>query len=147
MSRLIFTWRAVSSGSSAPLPPPPTARSAPVTMDPHMAASGGPAMARASAQASWTSSVTLLPRARRTHRHAWTPDMTSASDATSPGSPLPQWWKGVVPLHDGVGSNPIAKKNTRRPCRQLKMGQVTRVTNDHIMIVYDERHQTATTVE
>ncbi|KAB2620871.1 hypothetical protein D8674_039451 [Pyrus ussuriensis x Pyrus communis] len=127
---LAFTWRAASNGSSAPPPPPPTARSAPMTVDPHMAASGGPAVARASAQASWTSSMMLLPGARRTHRHAWTPDMTSASDATRPGSLLPQWWKGLCPCMTAAW-----------------MGQVTRVTNDHIMIVYDERHRAAPTVE
>ncbi|KAB2600602.1 hypothetical protein D8674_041049 [Pyrus ussuriensis x Pyrus communis] len=37
--------------------------------------------------------------------------------------------------------DPVAKKNTRGPCRQLKMAKVTQVTNSRITIEYDERHQ------
>ncbi|CAL2265019.1 unnamed protein product [Prunus armeniaca] len=38
-----------------------------------------------------------------------------------------------------------AKKNTWGPCRQLKTAKVTRVTNSHINIGYDERHRAAPT--
>ncbi|CAL8152670.1 unnamed protein product [Prunus armeniaca] len=44
------------------------------------------------------------------------------------------------------GSQP-AKKNTRGPCRQLKMAKVTQVTNSRINIEYDERHRAAPTAE
>ncbi|BBN70256.1 hypothetical protein Prudu_1452S000100 [Prunus dulcis] len=41
----------------------------------------------------------------------------------------------------------MPKKNTRGPCRQLKMAKVTRVTNSRINIGYDERHRAAPTAE
>nr|XP_028960021.1 uncharacterized protein LOC114825463 [Malus domestica] len=43
--------------------------------------------------------------------------------------------------------DPIAKKKTRGPCRQLKTVKVNRVTNGRIPIGYDERHRAAPTVE
>ncbi|KAB2606185.1 hypothetical protein D8674_005902 [Pyrus ussuriensis x Pyrus communis] len=43
--------------------------------------------------------------------------------------------------------DPVAKKNTREPCRQLKMAKVTRVTNDRISVGYDERHWAAPMTE
>ncbi|KAI5332729.1 hypothetical protein L3X38_022858 [Prunus dulcis] len=42
---------------------------------------------------------------------------------------------------------PVAKKNTRGPCLQLKTAKVTRVTNSRINIRYDERHRAAPTTE
>ncbi|XP_050140596.1 uncharacterized protein LOC126616569 [Malus sylvestris] len=47
---------------------------------------------------------------------------------------------------DASGTRP-AKKNPRGPCRQLKTGKVTRVTNGRIPIGYDERHRAAPTAE
>ncbi|TQE05748.1 hypothetical protein C1H46_008654 [Malus baccata] len=47
---------------------------------------------------------------------------------------------------DACGTWP-AKKNTRGPCRQLKTGKVTQVTNRCILIGYDEQHRAAPTAE
>ncbi|BBH01519.1 hypothetical protein Prudu_011806 [Prunus dulcis] len=99
---------------------PASAATAPALMD-HLAV--GPAGSQA--PASSTSSVAQPVSARRRHRPASTTDTTST---------------------DASGSQP-AKKNTRGPCRQLKMAKVTRVTNSHINIGYDERHRAAPTAE
>ncbi|KAB2612153.1 hypothetical protein D8674_036833 [Pyrus ussuriensis x Pyrus communis] len=40
-----------------------------------------------------------------------------------------------------------SKKNSQGPCQQLKMAKVTRVTNDHIIIGYDQRHRAAPTAK
>ncbi|TQE10226.1 hypothetical protein C1H46_004198 [Malus baccata] len=56
------------------------------------------------------------------------PDMTSASTTNA------------------SGSQPT-KKNTQGPCRQLKAAKVTRVTNERIMIEYDDQHRAAPTTE
>ncbi|CAL9001676.1 unnamed protein product [Prunus brigantina] len=66
--------------------------------------------------------------ARRRHRPATTTETTS-TDCT------------------GASGAPPAKRNTRGPCRQLKMTKVTRVTNSRISIAYDERHRAAPTAE
>ncbi|CAL9004845.1 unnamed protein product, partial [Prunus brigantina] len=39
------------------------------------------------------------------------------------------------------------QRNTRGPCRQLKTAKVTRVTNSHTNIGYDERHRAVPTAE
>ncbi|TQE13473.1 hypothetical protein C1H46_001040 [Malus baccata] len=124
MSHLISTWKAASSGSPAPPPPPPTGRSTPSIVGPPVVVLGGTDVAQA--LESSTSSVVLPPSACRTHQRVRTPNMASTSAS-----------KAIRP----------AKKNTRGPCRQLKIGQVTQVTNDHITIGYDKRHRATPTAE
>ncbi|CAN6547820.1 unnamed protein product [Malus baccata var. baccata] len=62
-------------------PPPPTARSAPTTVNPPVVASGWPDMAQA---ATLTSSMALPLSAHRIYQRAWTPDTASASDSNCP---------------------------------------------------------------
>ncbi|BBN69269.1 hypothetical protein Prudu_862S000600 [Prunus dulcis] len=75
-----------------------------------------------------------------------------ASLASSVAQPVSARWRHLpssttdTTLIDVSGSQ-LAKKNTRGPCRQLKMAKVTRVTNSRINIGYDERHQAAPTAE
>ncbi|TQE09739.1 hypothetical protein C1H46_004696 [Malus baccata] len=62
--------------------------------------------------------------------------------------PLVGWSRGLL----GVGvisliSGATSKKNTRRPCRQLKTAKITRVTNGRITIGYDEWHRAAPTTK
>lgn len=73
MSRLISSRWAASSGSPALLPPPPTMRSAPTTVEPPVVAPRAPDVTQA--PVSSTSSVALLPSARHTHRRTRTPDI------------------------------------------------------------------------
>ncbi|CAL8175349.1 unnamed protein product [Prunus armeniaca] len=80
------------------------------------------------APASSASSVAQPVSARCGHRPPSTTDTTSI-DGT------------------GASASQPAKKNTRGPCRQLKMEKVTRVTNSRINIGYDERHWAAAMVK
>ncbi|BBN68696.1 hypothetical protein Prudu_534S000100 [Prunus dulcis] len=97
---------------------PTSAATAPALMD-HSAV--GPA--RSQAPASSTSSVAQLVSARRRHWPSSTTDTTSI---------------------DASGSQP---EEHRGPCRQLKTTKVTRVTNSHINIGYDEQHRAAPMAE
>ncbi|KAM2148811.1 hypothetical protein ACFX1Q_005375 [Malus domestica] len=80
--------------------------------------------------ASSTFSMALPVNARHAQRRPHTPEQMSPSGSTT----------------DASGSQP-AKINTRGPCRQLKTTKVTQVTNDRIIIRYDERHRVAPTAE
>ncbi|TQD73166.1 hypothetical protein C1H46_041295 [Malus baccata] len=78
------------------------------------------------------SSVALLVSTRCGHRRPRTPDMPSTSTT------------------DASGSQKVfgkSKKNTRGPCRQLKMARITQVTNGHITMRYNEQHRGAPTAE
>ncbi|KAI5337666.1 hypothetical protein L3X38_016937 [Prunus dulcis] len=118
---LIRSRRAVTTTqSSEPLAQPTSVATAPALMD-HLAV--GPT--RSQAPASSASSVAQPVSVRWRHRPASTTNTTST---------------------DALGSQPV-KKNTRRPCRQLKTAKVTRVTNSRINIGYDERHRAAPMAE
>ncbi|KAB2614440.1 hypothetical protein D8674_042368 [Pyrus ussuriensis x Pyrus communis] len=72
------------------------------------------------ASAFLTSLVALPVSTRRAHQGPHTPEQMSPSGST---------------------------KNIRGPCRQLKTAKVTRMTNDRIVIGYDERHWATPMVE
>ncbi|BBH05719.1 hypothetical protein Prudu_017192 [Prunus dulcis] len=74
-------------------------------------------------------------------RHPWSSQLVLGG-GTGPPTPSTRH----QPMVRCLGSQP-AKKNTRGPCRQLKTAKVTRVTNSHISIGYDERHRAAPTAE
>ncbi|KAI5352881.1 hypothetical protein L3X38_005773 [Prunus dulcis] len=124
MSDLIRRGRSMTTApSSDPPAQSASAATAPALLD-HVVVGPGASQAPASS----ASSVAQPASARRRHRPTDTID-TTLTDGTG-----------------ASGSQP-AKKNTRVPCRQLKTAKVTRVTNSHISIGYDERHRAAPTAE
>ncbi|TQD80016.1 hypothetical protein C1H46_034429 [Malus baccata] len=128
MSQLIRSRKAVTTAPCSIPPPPTSATTAPVEMEPRpvnlINAADAVAPQVSQVSASSASSVAIPIRASRGHRHPRMPDTTSASitDAS-------------------------AKKNTQGPCCQLKTTKVTRVTNGCITIGYDDRHWAAPTAE
>ncbi|BBN70507.1 hypothetical protein Prudu_1492S000400 [Prunus dulcis] len=124
MSDLIRRGRSMTTAPSSD----PPARSASAATAPslteHMLVGPGASQV----PTSFASSVAQPASARRRHRPADTTETTS-TDGT------------------GASGSQLAKKNTRRPCRQLKTAKVTPVTNSRISIGYDERHQAAPTAE
>ncbi|BBG99405.1 hypothetical protein Prudu_009087 [Prunus dulcis] len=105
--------------SSEPLAQPASAATAPALMDHVPVGPGG-------------------PRCLRHQFHQWC-NLLALGGGTGPPAP-PTSHRSTVLV-------PRVKKNTRRPCRQLKTAKVTQVTNSRISIGYDERHRAAPTPE
>ncbi|KAB2608895.1 hypothetical protein D8674_012063 [Pyrus ussuriensis x Pyrus communis] len=80
--------------------------------------------------------IGMLMKAMRSNGFMW---MGFSSRISSIGSMM-CCGQGRIEVED-------AKKNTRGPCRQLKMAKVTRVTNRRITIGYDDRHRATPMVE